>query len=183
MADKTTIFLSHSSKDIEKVRKIRDILELLEYEPLMFHLRCLDDDNEKLEDFIQKEIDARNIFIYCKSANSEKSLWVQKELQYIRQLVYKRTYEINIERPFNETLIELLQSIATILRKNRVFISCSHKEPDRQLGEQLKSFLQENDFDVFIHQYFNIEKDYTHKKIYSVLWKTAYLFRLSLTNT
>ena len=47
-----TIFLSHSSKDIDKVRKIRDILESLDYEPLLFHMKCLDDDNETLEDFI-----------------------------------------------------------------------------------------------------------------------------------
>ena len=41
-----TIFLSHSSKDIEKVRQIRDILEALDYEPLLFHLKCLDDDTK-----------------------------------------------------------------------------------------------------------------------------------------
>ena len=43
-----TVFLSHSSKDIEKVRKLRDILEALEYDPLLLYLKCLDDDNENL---------------------------------------------------------------------------------------------------------------------------------------
>ena len=65
--EKLTIFLSHSHKDVEKVRKIRDILEIIGCEPLMFFLKCLDDDNDKLEDFIKREIDARNIFLYCKS--------------------------------------------------------------------------------------------------------------------
>lgn len=85
-----TIFLSHSSKDIDKVRKIRDILESLEYEPLLFHMKCLDDDNETLEDFIKREIDARNIFVYYKSKNSESSIWVQKELSYIKESSNKR---------------------------------------------------------------------------------------------
>ena len=58
-------FLSHSSKDIDKVRQIRDILEVLDYEPLLFHLKCLDDDNDDLETFIKKEIESRNIFMLC----------------------------------------------------------------------------------------------------------------------
>ena len=82
-----TIFLSHSSKDIDKVRKIRDVLEALDFQPLMFYLKCLDDDNQNLEAFIKKEIEARNIFIYCKSEHSEKSVWVQKELEYIKSFV------------------------------------------------------------------------------------------------
>ena len=66
MSDRLTIFLSHSHKDLEKVRKLREILESLDYEPLIFFLKCLDDSNEELEDFIKREIDARNLFIYCK---------------------------------------------------------------------------------------------------------------------
>ena len=85
MSDRLTIFLSHSHKDLEKVRKLREILESLDYEPLIFFLKCLDDSNEELEDFIKREIDARNLFIYCKSKNAEDSIWVQKELEYIRK--------------------------------------------------------------------------------------------------
>ena len=91
-----TVFLSHSSKDIEKVRQIRDILEALDYEPLLFHLKCLDDDNENLETFIKKEIEARNVFIYCKSENSDSSPWVQKELEYIKSFDTKRLFTIDI---------------------------------------------------------------------------------------
>ena len=79
--NKLTVFLSHSHKDIEKVRKIRDILEILGCEPLMFFLKCLDDNNGELEDFIKREIDARNVFLYCRSRNAEGSEWVQKELE------------------------------------------------------------------------------------------------------
>ena len=92
---RNTVFLSHSSKDIEKVRQIRDILEVLDYEPLLFHLKCLDDDNGDLETFIQKEIESRNIFIYCKSQNAESSRWVQKELEYIKSFDSKRLFTID----------------------------------------------------------------------------------------
>ena len=61
-----TIFLSHSHKDIDKVRTIRNLLESLEYEPLLFYLKCLDDNNDQLEEFIQKEIESRNIYILQK---------------------------------------------------------------------------------------------------------------------
>ena len=84
MMETRTIFLSHSHKDIDKVRTIRNLLESIDYEPLLFYLKCLDDNNDRLEEFIEKEIESRNIFIYCKSSNSEKSVWVQKELEYIR---------------------------------------------------------------------------------------------------
>ena len=56
MSDRLTIFLSHSHKDLEKVRKLREILESLDYEPLIFFLKCLDDSNEELEDFIKRAI-------------------------------------------------------------------------------------------------------------------------------
>ena len=143
-----TIFLSHSSKDIEKVRKIRDILETIGYEPLMFYLKCLDDENEILEDFIKQEIEARNIFIYCKSKQAEESEWVQKELEYIRSFSTKRLYEIDIERPLRDTLIGLLQSIAEILKRNRVFLSCSHADHDRLFGDSIEAFLQDKGYDV-----------------------------------
>lgn len=146
--DERTIFLSHSSMDIEKVRKIRDILEALDYQPLLFHLKCLDDNNEQLEEFIQKEIDARHIFIYCKSQNAERSSWVQKELAYIRSQ-NKRIYPIDIERPFHETLASFLQSLGKIIKDNRVYISCSHSGTPFDFANRLRDFLTEHGYEVF----------------------------------
>ena len=40
------IFLSHSSEDFNKVRKIRNYLEEKSYRPLMFYLKCLESDEE-----------------------------------------------------------------------------------------------------------------------------------------
>lgn len=145
--EKLTIFLSHSHKDVEKVRKIRDILEIIGCEPLMFFLKCLDDDNEKLEDFIKKEIDARNIFLYCKSENAERSVWVQKELEYIKSLDKSRLYEVDIENDFSAGTVSLLNVIMDMLRKNNVLVSYSSKT--RRAAESIITYLSYAGMKVF----------------------------------
>lgn len=144
---KLTIFLAHSHKDEEKVRKIRNVLEILECEPLIFFLKCLDDNNVELEDFIKREIEARNVFIYCKSDNAEKSEWVKKELEYIRSFDKSRLYEIDVEKDFKEGLIDLIKRIAEIIRSNRIFISCSNA--DRSVRTVLTEYLKERDLQIF----------------------------------
>lgn len=139
MNKQIAVFLSHSYKDIEKIRKIRDILETLGCEPLMFYLKCLDDDNSELEDFIMREISARNIFLYCKSQNSEKSVWVQKELAYIKQLDTSRLYTVDIDNEFEIGLISVLSAIMNMIKKNKVYFYCA---PDKmnialRIGEEL----------------------------------------------
>lgn len=58
------IFLSHSSKNIDIVRRIRNEFESLGQNPIAFHLRCLDENykgrDEELWNLIYREIDARN---------------------------------------------------------------------------------------------------------------------------
>lgn len=138
--DKLTIFLSHSHKDEEKVRKIRDVFEILDCEPLIFFLKCLDDNNTELEDFIKREIEARNIFLYCKSENAEKSEWVQKELEYIKSLDEKRLYEIDIDKEFSLGIIKILSCIQDIIKSNKVFIVGSEK--DRALIKKISDYLR-----------------------------------------
>lgn len=157
-----TIFLSHSSKDIDKVRKIRNILEALEYEPLLFHMKCLDDSNELLEDFIKQEIDARNIFVYCKSHNAENSIWVQKELKYIKDSSRKRLYEIDIEKPLSETLVSFLHTLAEIIRRNKVFISFSHKNVI--ISNIITNHLENNGYEVIRYKTLNPQEYETHER-------------------
>lgn len=126
--DKLTIFLSHSHHDYEKVRKIRDILESLDCEPLIFFLKCLDDKNDELEQFIKEEIEARNIFLYCQSHNSKKSEWVQKELSYIKSFDEKRLYTIDIDDNFSNGVIAFLQNISNIIKRNHLFITYSEND-------------------------------------------------------
>lgn len=40
------VFLSHSNKDYEKVRRVRDMLEDRSFRPLMFFLKCLNEEGE-----------------------------------------------------------------------------------------------------------------------------------------
>ena len=96
--NKLSVFLSHSHKDVEKIRKIRDLLELLGCDPIMFYLKCLDENDTELENFIKREIDARNVFIYCKYQNAESSKWVQIELNYIKSIDKNRIYTIEIRK-------------------------------------------------------------------------------------
>jgi len=159
-----TVFLSHSSKDIQKVRQIRDILETLDYDPLLFHLKCLDDDNENLEAFIKREIEARNIFIYCKSENSENSKWVQKELEYIKSFDSKRLFTIDITLSFRETIVQLLQSITYIIKRNRVYISCAYNSPDRELGNYLEEFFLKQNYEVVRYKKVEEAQDYEHRR-------------------
>lgn len=76
------IFISHSSEDFNKVRKIRNYLEEKSYRPLMFYLKCLESD-EEIYDLITREIDVRTRFILCDSENARSSYWVKKEMDYI----------------------------------------------------------------------------------------------------
>lgn len=77
------VFISHSNKDFDKVRLIRNKLEERDYRPLLFYLKCLENQAE-LEDLIKREIDVRERFILCKSKNIEGSKWVKEEMKYIR---------------------------------------------------------------------------------------------------
>jgi len=144
---KLSIFLSHSYKDIDRVRKLRDILEYLECEPLLFYLKCLDDNNAELQTFIKREIEARNIFLYCKSQNSESSSWVQEELSYIRSFDSNRLYVIDIDKNWTHGMIELLQAIINIVQGNQIFVSYSHK--DKLLFEKLDTYFSSLGYNVF----------------------------------
>ena len=74
--DEVWIFLSHSNKDYEKVRLVRNVLEGQSLRPLMFFLHCLSDD-EEIDSLIKREIDCRTRFILCDSENARASKWVQ----------------------------------------------------------------------------------------------------------
>lgn len=85
------VFVSHSNKDFNKIIRLRNKLEARYYKPLLFFLKCLDDDKEIFE-LIKREIRARDRFILCNSKNSKNSKWVQREIEYIKSL--NRPYEI-----------------------------------------------------------------------------------------
>lgn len=133
------IFISHSHLDIDIVRKIRNKLEDRGFEPLMFFLKCLNDDNE-IESLIKREINEREWFIYVESDNAANSRWVKSEREYIAQLSGKKVFTIDING-------DITQQIENITRQLKVFISYARK--DRTVYEIIKQALLSRDFLVF----------------------------------
>jgi hypothetical protein len=110
------VFISHSNKDFDKILRVRNKLEALQYKPLLFFLKCLEDDKEIFE-LIKREIKARDRFILCDSKNSRKSEWVQKEKEFIVSL--NRPYEV-IDIEGSDEAIE--ESIERFDRRSTIYV-------------------------------------------------------------
>ena len=96
MEEKVYIFVSHSHYDIEAVRKIRNYLESLNAEPILFFLKSKSDEDE-ITNLIEDEIDARIWFIYCDSKNAKESNWVRKEVSYALSKGKQNNLTINVD--------------------------------------------------------------------------------------
>lgn len=127
------VFLSHSNKDYEKVREVRNLLEELDFRPLIFFLNCLNEDDE-IDSLIKREIDSRRRFILCDSPNAQSSKWVQKEVDYIKS---KQRYYYTLD--LSESSEEIAEKVLEFAKESTVYISCSHK--DEHYYEQLTTSL------------------------------------------
>ena len=131
---KQYFFISHSHLDIEKVRIIRNIIEeTFFYEPILFFLKCLSDENE-IQSLIQREITERIWFVYCDSKNAQQSQYVKKEREYVDQLIKngKKINLLNIELDkFNvwddDCYDYIREQISYRIRKTKIFISYHHR--------------------------------------------------------
>lgn len=141
------VFLSHSNKDYEKVREVRNLLEEQNFRPLMFFLNCLNDD-EEIDSLIKREIDSRKRFILCDSTNAQSSKWVQKEVDYIKSK-QRYYYTLNL----SESSEKIAQSILQFAGESTVYISYSRN--DEPYYEQLKTMLHD-DLDLRV---FDLEND------------------------
>lgn len=135
------VFISHSHRDIDLVRKIRNHFEKFGFEPLMFYLKCLSDESE-IESLIKREIDEREWFIYADSKNARISKWVKTEREYIEKTEGKKVFVINLE----DDLKSQLKEIEHIMKQMKVFISYSHS--DTALYKQIRNKLLEKDMMV-----------------------------------
>ena len=145
------IFLSHASKNIDIVRRIRNEFESLGQNPIAFHLRCLDENykgrDEELWNLIYREIDAREWFVYCRSPEAEKSKNVQKEYAYIKQAGKDKMWDIDITADW-----EIIRNkIHKIVANLEVFISYSRK--DEPVADVLKKVLVDADYSVWDPKY------------------------------
>jgi len=139
------IFLSHSHKDLEEVRFVRNAFEEMGHNPLMFFLKCLDDDSE-LDDLIRREIEARSWFVLCNSDNAKDSKWVQKEIEMIKSLKGKVFDTINLDEDPNKQL-ELIEEFS-----KRVTVFISYHLADREIAQKISDILTDNDFGVYDSQ-------------------------------
>lgn len=141
MADGGYVFLSHSHKDMDKVRLIRNYLEEMGFDPLCFFLKCLEEDAEIFQ-LVKREIAAREWFVYLDSQNARGSYWVPQELE-CAQKAGKAIIKIDLEK---ETSMEEISN--TIASSMRVFLSYSSK--DERLAHRLYRYLLSKDLQVFI---------------------------------
>lgn len=139
-SDKKWVFLSHSNKDYEKVRQVRNILEEQGFRPLMFFLNCLEDEDE-IDSLIKREIDSRKRFILCDSQNAQNSKWVQEEVLYIKER--KRLWEkVNID----SSIEEIKNALCRFQARNIIYINGTFD--DEEIVEAIKLYLQERGFVV-----------------------------------
>lgn len=146
------VFLSHSNKDYEKVRQVRNMLEEQSLRPLMFFLHCLNDDDE-IDSLIKREIDCRTRFILCDSENARTSKWVQKEVEYI-----KSQNRICETIDLSKSMDEIMATLQDFINKTRIFISYNREE--YALAEMVYNRLSLYDFDVYIDRAWDFNSAY-----------------------
>lgn len=145
------VFVSHSNMDYNKVRKVRNILEDWNFRPLLFFLKCLEEDSE-VSELIKREIGCRTRFLLCESGNTTNPHgWVQKEVAYIKSL--DRRYDVIDIEASDESITSTLE----FFRKTST-IYISHSDTQNQLAELLANRLSKYDFDVVYESANN--KDY-----------------------
>lgn len=136
------IFLSHSSEDFNKVRKIRNYLEEKSYRPLMFYLKCLESD-EEIYDLITREIDVRTRFILCDSENARCSDWVKKEMDYISNQDPPRSF-LRIDLSQSDDIIH--RQLDSYVNQMNIYISCTRNHND--LFRKIRLRLNKYDLNV-----------------------------------
>ena len=137
------IFISHASADLPVVRGIRNYLEDKGAAPLLFHLLALKDP-EEFWPIVQREIEARNFFLYCDSPAAQKSDWVRREIDAVERLrAFKPVRVERIDVSSGAADVEVLDEL---VRKTRVYVH--HNVPYRGMVEPFARFLSDTGFQV-----------------------------------
>lgn len=139
--DDIWVFVSHSTKDFEKVRILRNKMEEIGMRPLLFYLKCLKDKPEVIE-LLKREIDVRPRFLLCDSPNARKSEYVGEEVSYIKSLNRQYvTVDLDNYSSYDEKIRELK-------RRSQIFLSYSRHDFD--LVRKLTKALQEIGFNILL---------------------------------
>jgi len=139
------IFLSHSNKDFEKVREIRNELEKRGHKPIMFYLKCLENDNAILPELLRREIAAREWFILCDSPNAQASRYVRDEVELIKSMEGKTIEVVDLSKELQTELHKLIR----ISKRATVFLSYTGKQ-DYRKAQIIRSALLKHDFRVWL---------------------------------
>lgn len=140
------VFVSHSTKDFEQVRLVRNALEESGFRPILFYLKSITDENE-INDLLKREIDARKRFILCDSPNARESKYVKSEVEYIRSK--RRMYEvidlsqIRVGEYEKDSVLSLIQPFRI---RSHVFMSSTRS--DKCLASILEQGLKTEGFNV-----------------------------------
>jgi hypothetical protein len=142
------VFLSHSSTDYENVKIVRDYLEENNFNALMFYLKCLEDnpEDEETQNLIFREIEARNIFVLCKSNEADKSYWVQKEKEWVEKSKNKIYREIDIDNLKIRKCTEL-SKLDDLMNTSTLFFSYAYQ--DKKIVDKVYKFLENEGFKIF----------------------------------
>ena len=146
--DNTYVFLSHSHYDFDKVCRLRNLLEDEGFKPLMFFLKAFENPKFEpmLKPILKEEIDKRDLFILCRSENSEMSDWVKFEEDHIKsKLVPYAVIDLNGDIYAQIAIIKLYRR--RISRK--VFIS--YPRTLSPLVDGLTYALQANGFKTWLN--------------------------------
>lgn len=140
--DGAWIFLSHSTKDWNEVRTVRNLLEEKGHRPLVFFLKCLTEHSE-LDELIRREIEARTWFLLCDSENARQSSWVQSEVAYIKEMQGKYHEEINLDAAIESQI----NRIDRLCKRATVFLSYSRSE--QTYARRVQEVLVTHDYSVW----------------------------------
>lgn len=137
------VFVSHSHRDLEQVREIRNELEKRGHNPLLFFLKCLNDDDARLPELIRDEIKARNWFVLCDSPNAKSSKYVPEEVALVESLDEKSKETIDLTKNIQPQLYKLDR----LLKRATVFLSYSRR--DQEVAERIQCALLRHDYHVW----------------------------------
>ena len=146
------LFISHSHKDMDKVRQLRNKLEDKGYEPLCFYLKALDDSEEELDDLIKREIDAREWFIYANSIYARESEWVHKECEWRKREESKNKHVWVVELDSDLSIDEISETLSLGLRVNII-----HDDKDIDFVDKLTCKLRQRDLQVISNRNLKVE--------------------------
>jgi hypothetical protein len=122
---KAWIFVSHASADLEKVRHVRNLLEERGASPLLFYLMALENP-EEFWPIIEREITARNFFLYCESPAAELSYWVQKERAAVEKARREHPKSVGVIRVDGPEIDE--HALDEFVARTRVFPSYANRD-------------------------------------------------------